>query len=150
MESIRAEGGTDKQGRTEAWAEALVQTLEAGEPQPYIDVLVQALGVGGAVFLALPGEVFAEIGLTVREHATVQHLFLVGYSNNGEVGYIPTQAAFPEGQYEVDSAPYYYGLFQLSPDCESLIAHAALRVIDRVSDASRGAGFDGRRPGACP
>ncbi len=58
---------------------------------------------------------------------------MVAYANNGESGYIPAAAAFSEGQYEVDAAPYYVGLFQLSPECERLMVQAALRVIERVT-----------------
>ena len=71
--------------------------------------------IGDAVLVALPGEVFLEIGLAIKQQAGPEHVFVVAYSNNCEIGYIPTAAAFPEGGYEVDAAPYYYGLFQLSP-----------------------------------
>ena len=114
------------------WAEEVCQVLEGGPVAPYAEVLVQALRVGDAVFVALPGEVFAEIGLAIKQRAESEHVFVVAYSNNCEIGYIPTAAAFPGGGYEVDSAPYYYGLFQLSPECEEIMIQAGLRVAQNV------------------
>jgi len=114
------------------WAENLARTLEAGRPPDQADVLVQALKVGDAVFLALPGEVFAEIGLGIKQRAGVEHLFVVAYANNGEIGYIPTAAAFAEGGMEVDASPFYYGLFQLAPGCGEILAESALRVVRTV------------------
>jgi hypothetical protein len=89
--------------------------------------------VGDAVFVALPGEVFLEIGLEIKRRAGVEPLFVAAYSNNDEIGYVPTAAAFSEGGYEVDTAPYYYGLFQLSPECEDIIVDAAIRAVKKVS-----------------
>ena len=89
--------------------------------------------LGEAVFVALPGEVFLEIGTAIRRAAGVDNLFIVAYSNNDEIGYIPTRVAFFEGGYEVDSAPYYYGLFQLSPDCERIVVDAAVQAARSVS-----------------
>ena len=52
--------------------------------------------------------------------------------NRREIGYIPTAARFSEGGYEVDVAPYYYGLFQLSPECERIMVDAGLSVVRSV------------------
>jgi len=114
------------------WARALVATIEKGDVNPCAEVLVQAVRIGDAVFVALPGEVFMEIGKALKRRSGVKHLFVVGYANTCEIGYIPTAAAFPDGGYEVDGAPCYYGLFKLSPDCERIMVEAGLSVIRRV------------------
>lgn len=117
------------------WAEDLCRALERGPAPGHAEVLVQATRVGDAVLLALPGEVFAEIGLAIKRRAGIEYLFIAAYANHGEVGYIPTAAAFAEGGYEVDSAPAYYGIFTLSPDCEKILVEAGLRgVRDAMSN----------------
>jgi len=122
-----------KDRRAQDWAEAVLRAYTQNQVRPYSEVLIQAMRLGDAVFVALPGEVFLEIGLAIRRAAGIENLFVVAYSNNDEIGYIPTRAAFLEGGYEVDSAPYYYGLFQLSPDCESITVDAAVRAARSVS-----------------
>jgi len=112
--------------------EKLVRTLEAGPPPECIEVLVQALRLGDGVLVALPGEVFLEIGLAIRERAGTAPVLAVAYANSDEVGYVPTASAFPEGGYEVDQAPYYYGIFQLSPECERVLVEAGLEVVRAV------------------
>ena len=115
------------------WAEDLCRTLEQGPVLPYAETLVQAMRVGDAVFLALPGEVFVEIGLAIKRRAGVDPLFVVAYSNDTQIGYIPTASAFSEGGYEVVSAPYYYGLFRLSSECERILVEAGVRVVKAVT-----------------
>lgn len=114
------------------WAEDLWETVSVGDVTPYKEVTVQAMRLGDAVFVSLPGEVFVEIGLAIKERVQAEHVFVVAYANNCEVGYVPTAAAFGEGGYEVDAAPYYYGVFQLSPDCERIYVEAACRLAARV------------------
>lgn len=106
------------------WAEALCRKLEAGGVPPHIDALVQALRVGDTTLLALPGEVFVEIGQQIREQTGAEQLLIAAYANTDEVGYVPTASAFPEGGYEVDVAPYYYGFFKLTPACEQILVQA--------------------------
>jgi hypothetical protein len=114
------------------WAEAVCRAHARGSLKPYAEVVVQAMRLGDGVFLALPGEVFLEIGLAIKQRAGVENLFVAAYANNCEIGYIPTAAAFSEGGYEVDVAPYYYGLFQLSPDCEKILVDSALKAVQSV------------------
>jgi hypothetical protein len=114
------------------WADELVRILESGRAKPHIEVLVQAVRVGNAAFVFLPGEVFVEIGLAIKQRAGIPHLFVVAYANHCEIGYVPTAAAFAEGGYEVDSAPRYYGLFTLSSQCETIMVDSALRVLERA------------------
>jgi len=135
LESARTGGFVPGIGRREGaidWAGKLCRTLEAGHVPPYADVFVQAMRLGDAVFVALPGEVFAEIGLAIKEQTAAETAFIVAYANGDEIGYVPTADAFPEGGYEVDSAPYYYGLFQLAPDCERLLVEAGVEVARAV------------------
>ena len=115
------------------WAQAVCRTLEQGDVPPFAETVVQAIRVGDAVFLALPGEVFVEIGLAIKLRAACDTLFVAAYSNDTQIGYIPTAAAFPEGGYEVDTAPRCYGLFGYSPKCETTLVEAGLNAVNAVS-----------------
>lgn len=64
-------------------------------------VRLQALQLGPAALVALPGEVFVELGLEIRSQAAQETVFVVGYANES-IGYVPTESAYAEGGYEVD------------------------------------------------
>ena len=89
--------------------------VRAGEPGMYDRVIpgllelikkrgvnkaeVQALRIGQRVYVAIPGELFVELGLAIKEQCFPAHVVVVGYAN-GMVGYLPTRAAFLRGGYE--------------------------------------------------
>lgn len=118
------------------WSAELLRLIDEGAVPPHAELVVQALRVGDLVLLALPGEIFVKIGIQIRERAGVEKLIIVGYSNTADIGYIPTADAFPQGGYEVETAPYYYGLLQLSPECERLMVEAGARAVRSVRSAS--------------
>ncbi|MDP6779222.1 MAG: neutral/alkaline non-lysosomal ceramidase N-terminal domain-containing protein [Candidatus Latescibacteria bacterium] len=115
------------------WAQAVCRALEGGNLEPFAETLVQAMRVGDAVFLALPGEVFTEIGLAIKHRSACEGLLVSAYANDTQIGYLPTAAAFPEGGYEVDIAPRCYGLYPLSPECETILVEAGLSAVNAVS-----------------
>ncbi|PKL06288.1 MAG: hypothetical protein CVV53_05070, partial [Spirochaetae bacterium HGW-Spirochaetae-9] len=59
-------------------------------------------------FFSLPGEAFSRIGLGLKASARPSRLFVCGYCG-GSVGYMPTEAAFSQGGYEVERAFMFYG-----------------------------------------
>ncbi|MFH1265308.1 MAG: hypothetical protein ABIK89_06230, partial [Planctomycetota bacterium] len=65
--------------------------------EPVVDVEVQAIQVGPAIFLANPAELFCQLGLEIRAKSPFPFTFPVGYAN-GFVAYVPTEEAFgPHG-----------------------------------------------------
>ena len=65
---------------------------------------VQALAVGDDLaMVGLPGEVFAELGLAVRERSPFRHTLVLGLANEA-IGYVPTRQAYEEGGYEPTSS----------------------------------------------
>ena len=65
---------------------------------------VQALALGADLaVVGLPGEVFAELGLAVRERSPFRHTLVLGLANEA-IGYVPTRRAFDEGGYEPTSS----------------------------------------------
>ncbi len=57
------------------------------------------------VLWSLPVELFCEIAMHVRNQSPFAYTFYFGYAN-GWLGYLPTQEAFGEGGYEVETSPF--------------------------------------------
>lgn len=73
----------------------------AGKPW---EVEVQVIALGKEVaFVSLPGEVFVELGLSIKAASPFKYTFIAELAN-GAIGYIPNKAAYAEGNYEVVSA----------------------------------------------
>ena len=71
---------------------------------------VSVLYWGGIGILALPGEIFAETALALRQYmAAIDTAFVIGFAE-GNPGYIPPRSEFASGGYEVDEAHRYYGM----------------------------------------
>lgn len=94
----------------------------------YIRVFIQALRIGQALFIFLPGEIFVEFGLSIKRELGVKHTFVIAYANNGKVGYIPTREAYLRGGYEVDTAYKYYGVSQLSLRAGEILTEEAIKL----------------------
>lgn len=90
---------------------------------------LQALRVGGALFLTLPGEPFVEYGLHLERElagsdSRIEHVFIVGYAN-GSIGYICTEESYRYGGYEPGASP-------LAPEAESILLDEMLRLAQQV------------------
>ncbi len=53
--------------------------------------------------VSLPGEIFVELGLTIKAASPFKHTFIAELAN-GSIGYVPNRDAYPQGNYEVVSA----------------------------------------------
>ena len=67
-----------------------------------LTIQLQGLRVGGTAFVAIPAELFVELGLLIKRSAP-QPTFLVGVAN-GYIGYLPDRPSYAAGGYEVVSA----------------------------------------------
>lgn len=108
------------------WARWLLDRLTAGDVPTHLEVEVQAMRLGPLCLVALPGEVFVEIGQRI-ERLGSGPVWPVGYAN-GCVGYLPTAAAYGQGgrNYEV-SVAYKVGPYPAPfvPESEDLLVEAA-------------------------
>jgi neutral ceramidase len=65
----------------------------------HLPIELQGLRLGDAAFVAVPAEVFVEIGLRIKRETTHQ-TFICGVTN-GYIGYLPDRPAYAAGGYEV-------------------------------------------------
>lgn len=93
----------------------------------YADVEVQALRLGDAVFVGIPGELFVEWGLEIKRWSPMPFTFVVELANNC-FGYIPTYEAFRRGGYE----PTPIVSAQLTQQAGQMMADAAFRLIRKL------------------
>lgn len=102
---------------------------QQGKPMD-VDVQVFALGRDIA-WVALPGEVFVELGLNIKAVSPFRQTSIIELSN-GRSQYIPHRSAFSEGQYEVISSRYGEGSGEL-------LVTTAIRLLGELSDEASGA-----------
>jgi neutral ceramidase len=80
-----------------------VLDVAAREGKPH-EVEVQAIALGKQVaWLSLPGEVFTELGLAIKQDSPFPTTIIAELAN-GLLGYIPSRRAYAQGNYEVVSA----------------------------------------------
>ena len=85
---------------------------------------VQAVRIGDAAVVALPHEVFVELGLDLRRRSPFPHTQIVTLSNTEDF-YVPTRRAYAEGSYEVRNSP-------LAPGGGELLVDAAVRLLEQL------------------
>ena len=97
VEEVEAElEAKRKQGEDATWEERTLASLRAGTAPASITGEIQVLRIGPEIVLAaVPGELFAEVGLRMRRKIDCEHTFIVGYAN-GYVGYLPSAASCRE------------------------------------------------------
>lgn len=105
------------------------------QKEPVVDVEVQAIQVGPAVFLANPSEFFCQYGLNMKAKSQFQFTFPVELANDC-VGYVPTVDAMGEhgGGYETRLTAY-----------SNLEVNAGNKIVDALLDLA-----DGMAPGIVP
>jgi hypothetical protein len=109
------------------WALALQDLAEAGTVLEPPSADIQVLQIGPAVLAGLPGEIFVQLGLTLKEAWRERPAFVLGYAN-GLVGYVPTREAYAEGGYEVTVAQRVR-LLPLAPEAGEQMVATALALV---------------------
>lgn len=93
---IDAEGEKKLPRLAKAYAQ---RTLKLGAEPPTTKVLIQVVRIGDLAICALPFEVFAEIGLELKDKSPAADTFVVSLANGG-YGYLPTPEQHQFGGYE--------------------------------------------------
>jgi len=66
-----------------------------------IEAEILTFGLGDASIVGLPGEIFVELGLAIKEASPFKNTLVLTLANNS-IGYIPNKDAFQYGAYEVE------------------------------------------------
>ncbi len=109
LSSLMSSNGDNNEQLRQAKSEHLYASINhfyARETEGFSDRLLpielQGIRINDAVFVAVPAEVFVEIGMQLKRTAA-HKLFVVGIAN-GYIGYLPTSEAYEAGGYEVVSS----------------------------------------------
>lgn len=125
LEAARIDARTAKDNTRDGFMKLVrahrVLDTAAREGKP-VEVEMQVIALGRDVaWVAWPGEMFVELGLSVKAGSPFAHTYNVELAN-GAIGYIPNMSAYPEGNYEVESSRVAEG------SGEKLVA-SALRLL---------------------
>jgi len=114
-------------GNELVWAKELLHVAAIEAEAEEVSVGVVRIGEGAIVFL--PGEIFVEYGLQIKEQSPFQPTFVVELTNSG-LGYVPTRQAFAEGTgYEERLARSS----KLVPEAGDMMVEAALELLQELA-----------------
>ncbi len=107
------------------WLEAHT-TISLSERPVERKSCIQAMRIGDLGLVGLPGEIFVEIGLEIKQRSPFERT-LIGELANDWLGYIPTPEAFEQGSYEVFTTP-------ASPATAPAMIESALKLLEQLAD----------------
>ena len=115
-------------GRARYYAQSAVRVSEFPDT---VDVKLQALRIGGLGIVAIPCEVFAEIGLELKRRSPLQPAFTIQLAN-GYNGYLPTPEQHALGGYETWRATSSY----LEVEASRKITSTLLELLAEVRESA--------------
>ena len=90
-----------------------------------IDVQIFRL-IDNTAIVTLPGEMFVEYGLTIKNFSPFENTIIVEMSNDG-VSYVPNKKAFSQGGYEVENS-------RLAPGGGEMLTAAAIQMLNELKN----------------
>jgi len=122
-----AEGNREAAYATSADPEWLIATMvaELAEAPPACETQIQVMRIGELGLVSLPGEIFVEIGLEIKQRSPFPRT-IVAELGNDCLGYIPTAKAFEEGSYEAYTS-------HASKGTGAAMITSALALLNRVA-----------------
>ncbi|HVU57388.1 MAG TPA: hypothetical protein VHD83_20135 [Puia sp.] len=88
---------------------------------------LSAIRIGALAMLFLPGEPFVETALAIERSSPFEHTIIAGFGENN-IGYIPTEAAFEQGGYEVGPGKWSF----LEKGADEVIHAAAIKLLEEL------------------
>jgi hypothetical protein len=104
---------------------------KAGGSSSSFTTEIQILVLGDTWILGLPGEILVEVGLAIKESASVKNLFIVTLAND-VVGYVNHRQAYKEGGYEPGSGTL------LAEGAGEILIEQALSLIEETTGPGPG------------
>ena len=111
------------------WTDEILPALDS-RPET-LALETQAIRIGDIYLTANPGELFASLGLSLRDAWAQDDLFLLGYAN-GSIGYLPDAPAFQTQGYATDQSPKFTGQFPFTAQSGSALVAASLDTLRAV------------------
>jgi len=102
-----------------------VQSLHEGPDE--FEVKIQALRIGDLAICTFPFEVFAEIGLNIKEESPFADTFIVELAN-GAYGYLPTK-----GQHEFGGYETWMGTSRVQFDASDILTENLLEMLTEMN-----------------
>ena len=131
------ESRLNEQGMRQAfleWAQEKLDIVRRQKKPGGIKIEIKALAINDTVLIAIPAEVFVEIGLAIKKNSPFKYTFILSYAN-GCVGYLPTRQAYQEGGYEIDDAYKYYNSFPFSSGVGDKVKKMALSLAAEIKES---------------
>ncbi len=124
-----AEWGEKYRRVVEHWRKTLLKNgRDQGNGQHEAELF--GIRLNGVMLIGANAEVFSAFTDMLRCQSDAK-IYLIGYAN-GDVGYLPTRAAYAEGGYEVEVAHMFYGGFRPQAGGLELLATAASDLVSEL------------------
>jgi len=120
-ESVRPENLGTPLGNL-AFARHILGMVEEIGDNTTVSTEIQAMRIGDLALMCLPGEVYVEIGLDIKE--SCENTFVFSLCNDG-LDYVPTSAAYDEGGYEPEWT-------KLAKGADTVLTDAAVSLLRRL------------------
>lgn len=94
----------------------------------YLETELQITSLGEDIaIVCLPGEFFVEHGLEIKQSSPFSKTMIFGLANDC-IGYVPTEAAFHQGGYEIKTAR----TSQLAPNAGRLVVEKVIYLLEKL------------------
>jgi neutral ceramidase len=136
-EQLRSDGGPHSKVEDalikSGWAAEALEVVEAGVAVSHLSMEIAALRIGPLALIAMPGELFVEIGMNIKADSPFPLTAIVELAN-GSLAYLPTTEAYRKGGYETEFSAKVYGLYMLTDQTQPIIEQAARELLAELSD----------------
>jgi neutral ceramidase len=96
------------------------------ESDPFLRIEVSAVSLGDTAIVSVPGEVFVEIGLAIRDNSPFPRTLMFGLAND-YIGYVPTVGQSTEWGYEVVAS-------RVTPEASLVLEEETGTLLDELYD----------------
>jgi hypothetical protein len=116
---------------TDSWSDRFFaeQLLRVNDnPQDIAQIEVQAFRIGDLAIVGLPGEIFVEFGLKLKEDSPFPYTIVNTLCNSSTLGYVCTREAYEQGGYE----PKLRNIHRNPPGAGDLFIEHASRLLKEM------------------
>ena len=119
------------------WSENLLAAAIADKPT--LDLEAQAIRVNDIVLVGMNMEIFFETGLAIKARSPLKHTLPLGYTNSS-ISYLPREADYPEGGWQLGETYHVPDLFFQSytvpvaprPDAEEIVVERISALVQQL------------------